>query len=368
MDYHPYPNLLLEALAYLGRKTGGYTGQYIADRLNRRGVEDLTLFWDSFARIGELSGALDRCGQLSPQDSRLFDNLTGFPYSPIGAYSPAFLLFYPVLNRYDGDFNALLDYMRGLSAEHIARHLLLSLGLQDDPQPDARLAGQLMDSVQSLDIPPSSKLSLLDCFHRYPVFLENTARCLAPVLAGLEAHQEMLEAALEPFSQDVERTGAEAYLRQTSSFAPPAESQLRPFLFGMDTNLTVEPIPDQGREICLVYSGVLRRCLLDQLSQTEDAATAAYKVIKLLGDRTRFDILCFLRDRSAYGQELSDRFGLARNTIHHHMSKLFNAGLVTCTVNGNRVYYAVDKSAMDQLLIRQRQLLLGDYHSASHLT
>ena len=33
MDYLPIPNLLLEALAYLGRKAGGYTGQYMAEHL-----------------------------------------------------------------------------------------------------------------------------------------------------------------------------------------------------------------------------------------------------------------------------------------------------------------------------------------------
>ena len=73
-------------------------------------------------------------------------------------------------------------------------------------------------------------------------------------------------------------------------------------------------------------------------------------------------------DRAAYGQELSDHLGLARNTIHHHMSKLASAGLVTCTVDGNRVYYTVDKSAADRLLIRQRQLLIGGHWPAGHLT
>ena len=78
-----------------------------------------------------------------------------------------------------------------------------------------------------------------------------------------------------------------------------------------------------------------------------------------MGDRTRFDILCYLRDRKAYGQELSARFGLSRNTIHHHMSKLLAARLVTCTVDGNRVYYTVDQASVSALLDRQRELLLS---------
>ena len=49
-------------------------------------------------------------------------------------------------------------------------------------------------------------------------------------------------------------------------------------------------------------------------------------------------------------------------------SDLASAGLVTCTVDGNRVYYTVDKSAADRLLIRQRQLLIGGHWPAGHLT
>ena len=371
MNYQPIPNPLLEALAYLGRRAGGYTEQYMGERLRRRGVEDLTPFYSGIAPIAQLAGVLDRCAAVPlEQEKYLFTNLAGFPYSPIGTYSPAFLLFYPVLNRYDGDFSALMDYMRGLSDYHVVRHLMLSLELRDAPKPDdGGLSGSFMDAVQSLDIPSDSKLTLLDCFHRYAFFLERSALCLAPVVEALEARRGELSAICQPFSRDLEETGPEAYLHQTSSFNPPARSDccLRPFVFGLDTNLTVEPQPVQGHSVPILYSGVLRRCLLEQLSQAEDAATAAYEAIKLLGDRTRFDILCFLRDRTAYGQELSDRFGLARNTIHHHMSKLSNAGLVTCTVDGNRVYYALDRAAVDRLLLRQRQLLLGDSRSSDHM-
>ena len=55
----------------------------------------------------------------------------------------------------------------------------------------------------------------------------------------------------------------------------------------------------------------------------------------------------------AYGQELSAKFGLSRNTIHHHMSKLLAARLVSCTVDGNRVYYTVDRESVSDLLNRQ---------------
>lgn len=372
MDYQPVPNLLLEALAYWGRRAGGYHGQYIAGRLQKRGVEDLSPFWAEYEPVQRLAEKLSLRAEIAPQPAaRLFVNLPGFPYSPIGAYSIAFMLFYPVINQYRGDLRELLAYLRALPPEHTAQHLMLSLDLHDVSHSAA--SGPVdcfMEGVQSLDIPADSKLSLAECLHRYPTFLEEAGACLAPVLAELEARQDTLEDVFRSFSADVEHAGAEGYLRQISSLSPPPGQayRLRPFLFGLDTNLTAEPVYEQGQGIVLVYGGVLRRRIMDLLARTEDAATAAHDAIKLLGDRTRFDILCFLRDRSAYGQELSDRFGLARNTIHHHMSKLVSAGLVSCTVEGNRVYYAVDAASVDRLLIQLRQLLLRDGRSSGNLT
>lgn len=366
MDYLPVPNFLLEALAYLGRKAGGYTGQYTADYISRKGVADLSPFWARFAPIERLSSYLDSRAPVPQQAlARLFNSLPGFPYSTTGTYSPAFLLFYPVLSRYDGDFPALMEHMRSLSLEDVARHLLLSLELGDGAEPAAAPVDKLMDSIRSLDIPPDSKLSLLDALHRYDAILEEAAGYLSPILAALEECREPAEAIIRLFSQELEAIGLEAYLQQTSrlSVSSGVTYHLRPFLFGLDTNLSVVPSPSPARKEILLYSGVLRRCLLEQLSTAEDEAAEVLEAIKLMGDRTRFDILCFLRDRSAYGQELSDHFCLARNTVHHHMSKLSNAGLITCTVDGNRVYYAVDKPSMDRLLARQRRLLLGDFQT-----
>ena len=80
------------------------------------------------------------------------------------------------------------------------------------------------------------------------------------------------------------------------------------------------------------------------------------ELYRLLGDPTRFDILCYLCGHNAYVQELANRFGLSRNTIHHHMNKLVECGLVQCTVNGNRMYYSLDSETIQLFLQRQAVL------------
>ena len=123
----------------------------------------------------------------------------------------------------------------------------------------------------------------------------------------------------------------------------------------MDTLLAVTPsVPGPNQ----VYCGILRLPLQEALASARGPEVEVCEAIRLLADQTRFDILCHLRDQDAYGQELAVKFGLSRNTIHHHMTKLLAAHLVKCTVDGNRVYYRVDAESVSRLLDRLRKLLM----------
>lgn len=362
MDYTASPNELLEALAYLGARANGNTMERMEERLLARGITDLTSFQRRFAPIASMRQQLDREVPLhQTQLNRLFGNLEGFPFSSTGSYSPAFLLFYPMLCRYDGDFDALMDQMAALSPDHVARHILISLGLEDQLGPCETGAGALLaKNIRSLNIPTRSRATLLALHQDYAGVLPELGQCLRLTVAALQRRRDQLAAMAERFGRELAATGYETYLRRTSSLALSQETRyhLRPFLLGPDTNLTLET-PEAGGDV-VIFCGVLRQFLQQLLADSEDAAAQVYEAIRLLGDRTRFDILCYLRDHPAYGQELSEHFGLARNTIHHHMSKLLNAGLVTCTVDGKRIYYAVNQEHLAPLLRQQQTLLLGE--------
>ena len=58
-----------------------------------------------------------------------------------------------------------------------------------------------------------------------------------------------------------------------------------------------EPIWDSYK----VYCGILRKELLTMLTEQRNSGDDIYEAYRLSGDRTRFDILCNLRGRSACG-------------------------------------------------------------------
>ena len=112
MKYIGEPNMLLEALAWLGRKAAGRSVGDLEDRLTARGIRPTKDFRERLAPLTALSRHLHAPDQETLK--HLFGNLQGFAYNVIGLYSVGFLLFYPMIWEYKGDFDALLAKMESL--------------------------------------------------------------------------------------------------------------------------------------------------------------------------------------------------------------------------------------------------------------
>ena len=50
--------------------------------------------------------------------------------------------------------------------------------------------------------------------------------------------------------------------------------------------------------------------------------------LKLLGDKSKFEILRTVKDEGAYGAQLAKQMGLTTATISHHVNALLNRRLV----------------------------------------
>lgn len=355
MEFYSGPNLLLEALAYLGRRAGGYGTQWMLQRLRSRGVEDLSDLQTRMEPIAQLTQALDRAVKVDEERlGYLFGNLPGFPYSTIGSYSRGFLLLYPMAAGFSGSCEDALKAARNRSREKQAADLAMMLDLGEESE----LSGEELSArVLSLGVPAESKVAVLELYHQGSSVLTEAMALVRRVIRRLEKETELLQACCGPFDRDIREQGPEGMLARTSSLnsSPERTDVVLPFVFGMDTLVAVTGEDSGPVRVCC---GILRGPLQMALASARGPEMEVYEAIKLLADKTRFDILCCLRERDAYGQELAAKFGLSRNTIHHHMTKLLAAHLVKCTVDGNRVYYRVDEKSVARLLDRQRELLL----------
>lgn len=355
MEYQNHINPLLEAMAYLGRKAAGNTWERLEENIHKKGIEPSPAFLAAIQQLKNITAQLDSIPE-DPQVSALFLNLDGFPRNTIGSASRAFFLLYGFLESYDGDFSHLVRRSQDMTPAQRAHHIALALDMGEECDSERTDPGDFMRMVLSLSIPDTGKVAIMEAYQNFPALMRQLQGVLTPLLSAIE-QQTQLQQLCDLLFEKLEALGCEAYLAGTSSFTPADNVQytLRPFIFGLDTDLTTDR---EVGQVCM-YCGILRQELLAMLSSLRSSRDSVFDAFRLLGDKTRFELVCYLSHRSAYGQELSQRFDLSRNTIHHHMSKLSQCGLVRCTADGNRVYYTLNRPRIRALLAFQEELL-GD--------
>lgn len=365
MKYLASPNLVLEALVYLGIRANSYGQQYLERRLISKGYQDLPRFRQRFAPFAELRQQLD--AQIHLQEAvlnSLFVELNGIAQNTGGAYSIALLLLAPAAYRCNGDLEEFLASMAQRTPAQVARDILISFDLSHLlPPTEDGCVELLQENLTKLSLTTRSRSALMKAYRHYPQTLEQIAQCLRPVVAALSSMRPMLQRLAEEYAGMMANADFETYMRKESCFQlkDDVSYQVRPLLVSPSANIFFDmatPEPEQ-----VIYCGLLQSFLHSLLQTDATSRNHIFDCLHLLGDQTRFDIFCYLLEHPAYGQELSDHFGLARNTIHHHMNKLFDAGLVSYVVRGTRVYYSVDKDHYSNLLDQQRKLLLQSYRT-----
>lgn len=70
-------------------------------------------------------------------------------------------------------------------------------------------------------------------------------------------------------------------------------------------------------------------------------------LLKLIGDKSRLQILCMLRQNEHCVCELMEHILLSQSLISHHLRDLKDVGLVASEKRGLRVYYRLTKKGED---------------------
>lgn len=80
--------------------------------------------------------------------------------------------------------------------------------------------------------------------------------------------------------------------------------------------------------------------------------------LKLLSDKSKFEILRFIKDESKYGFEIANALNLSTSTISYHMNSLIIANLVRLEKDANKIYYSLNREELEVLLENTKKLLL----------
>lgn len=78
--------------------------------------------------------------------------------------------------------------------------------------------------------------------------------------------------------------------------------------------------------------------------------------MKALSDPTRRAILNLLKEGDKSAGEIGENFDMTGATVSHHLSTLKKAGLVTESKEKNFVYYSLNASVLEEVLLWVKEL------------
>lgn len=73
--------------------------------------------------------------------------------------------------------------------------------------------------------------------------------------------------------------------------------------------------------------------------------------LKAISDPIRRDILEMLKDRQKSAGDIADQFNLTKATVSYHLSQLKKADLIIVTKHKNFIYYELNISVFEDVLI-----------------
>ena len=88
-----------------------------------------------------------------------------------------------------------------------------------------------------------------------------------------------------------------------------------------------------------------------------------HETFKALSDPVRRDILILLRDKIMSAGEIGEHFDLTGATMSYHLNQLKKAGLVFETKEKNFVYYQLNTSVMEEMILWLSQFGGGEIKS-----
>lgn len=89
--------------------------------------------------------------------------------------------------------------------------------------------------------------------------------------------------------------------------------------------------------IGVLYDTLLKISTLESNSEAELS-----RIMSVLGDPSRFNIVLRLAKQKSYGRELAKLLNITPGAVSQHLSILMSTGLIESNNIGNRVYYSLN--------------------------
>ena len=119
------------------------------------------------------------------------------------------------------------------------------------------------------------------------------------------------------------------------------------FNFNSLTILNKDPFNYDKKEPIL-HIGFLMFDLGDAISRLPQENERMLFLMKMLSDKSKFEILRICKDKAMYGQQVANHLKLTTATTSYHLNALVNVGYLSLNVEANRIYYQTQTEKIKQ--------------------
>ena len=251
------------------------------------------------------------------------------------------------------------EHIRSMSDSDLMNILLEAVKLE---HPDNTSFSSFFDCISSNLSSAELKFALLDLFMHRNEYIDELEEMLMPICAIIREQLPLIKDLLDGFGEltPAEETEGGSFLSYCKFVvnSPETTKKIYPFLMGLADYAVVGP---DGSSEEYVIGGVFRAKVIRFSADDTQKMIQLKNITKLIGDSSRFDMLLYLRDHKAYGQEIAKEMDLFFTTVSHHLNKLSAAGLLGCKLVGGKGYYTMNKLAVYNFCNNLKTTLLGDW-------
>lgn len=114
---------------------------------------------------------------------------------------------------------------------------------------------------------------------------------------------------------------------------------------------------EDHHSVLFVGVGLEQEALID-FHEYQDGDQRLEYFLKILSDKSKFEILTLLKNKSMYGNELAKTMNLKTSTISYHMDALIQGELIYIKKENNRIYYFLNEFEIEKMIKLLHQKLL----------
>ncbi len=229
---------------------------------------------------------------------------------------------------------------------------------------DLAAPAQALDAVAitryilKMDLPDSLLYRLEEVYFNREAHIEKLCFIINEVVSFMDKYRDELESVIKDFYDYWGRIQGDRsfyqFITEDIRFLSGMEEYkggyiLVPSLHFAEFSLSLPENSDRRKAVLcmsLMYGQALSVNAMFGTASPGISTERAINAMKLLSDKSRFEIMRYIHSHNAYGNEIAEHLGLTTATVSHHMSTLLEANLISLEQKNGKIYYHINKDTL----------------------